>query len=154
MNLFSPILRLFNSRSLSNPDTGYQIGALERTTTESGVTVSDERALKVSAVWACVQLISNSVASMPISVFRDTDSGRSPLNSKHYLTDLLHKRPNQYMKPRDFRLAMTVQMALWNNAYAEIGYSGDQANVYNPASPWSNGPTYRQRWSVNLSLSH
>jgi phage portal protein BeeE len=89
MNLFSPILRLFNSRSLSNPDTGYQIGALERTTTESGVTVSDERALKVSAVWACVQLISNSVASMPISVFRDTDSGRSPLNSKHYLTDLL-----------------------------------------------------------------
>jgi HK97 family phage portal protein len=140
MNLFSPILRLFNSRSLSNPDTGYQIGALERTTTESGVTVSDERALKVSAVWACVQLISNSVASMPISVFRDTDSGRSPLNSKHYLTDLLHKRPNQYMKPRDFRLAMTVQMALWNNAYAEIGYSGDRPTSITPLRPGRMAP--------------
>jgi phage portal protein BeeE len=119
MNLFSPILRLFNSRSLSNPDRGYQIGAMERTTTDAGISVSDERALKVSAVWACVQLISNSVASMPLLVFRESDTGREPMKSKHFLTDLLHKKPNTYMKPRDFRLAMTVQMALWNNAYAE-----------------------------------
>jgi HK97 family phage portal protein len=140
MNLFSPILRLFNSRSLSNPDRGYQIGAMERTTTDAGISVSDERALKVSAVWACVQLISNSVASMPLLVFRESDTGREPMKSKHFLTDLLHKKPNTYMKPRDFRLAMTVQMALWNNAYAEIVWSGDRPVSLMPLRPGRMAP--------------
>ena len=140
MNLFSPILRLFNSRSLSNPDTGYQIGAVERTTTDAGVSVSDERALKVSAVWACVQLISNSVASMPLKVFRETEDGREPLKSRHFLTDLIHYRPNAYMKPRDFRLAMTVQMALWNNAYAEIVWNGERPAALMPLRPGRMAP--------------
>lgn len=140
MNLFSPILRLFNSRSLSNPDRGYQIGAVERTTTDAGVSVSDERALKVSAAWACVQLISNSVASMPLLVFSETETGREPLKSRHFLTDLLHIKPNAYMKPRDFRLAMTVQMAIWHNAYAEIVWNGDRPVALMPLRPGRMAP--------------
>ena len=104
------MLRLFNSPGLSNPDHGYQLGAIEKTSTESGISVTDERALKVSAVWACVQLIATSVAGMPVSVFRDKEDGREPLKSRHYLTDILHIKPNQYMKPRDFRIAMTVRI--------------------------------------------
>ena len=127
--------RLFNNPGLSNPDQGYQLGAIEKTSTDSGMRVTDERALKVSAVWACVQLISTSVAGMPISIFRDKESGREPLKSRHYLTDILHIRPNRYMKPRDFKLAMTVQMALWNNAYAEILRSGDRIVGLVPLRP-------------------
>ena len=119
MSLFTPIFRLFRMGTLSNPDKGYQTGGTSKINTEAGIAVSDERALKISAVWACVQLISNSVAGLPIQVFRETADGREPLKSRHYLTDILHKRPNAWMKPRDFRLAMTAQMALWNNAYAE-----------------------------------
>ena len=129
------MLRLFNSPGLSNPDHGYQLGAIEKTSTESGISVTDERALKVSAVWACVQLIATSVAGMPVSVFRDKEDGREPLKSRHYLTDILHIKPNQYMKPRDFRIAMTVQMALWNNAYAEILRSGDRIVGLVPLRP-------------------
>lgn len=129
------MLRLFNNPGLSNPDHGYQLGGIEKTSTETGISVTDERALKVSAVWACVQLIANSVSGMPISVFRETESGREPLKSRHPLTDILHIRPNQYMKPRDFRLAMTVQMALWNNAYAEILRSGDRIVGLVPLRP-------------------
>lgn len=135
MNLFTPILRLFGIGNLSNPDKGYQSGAIHKTSTEAGVSVSDERALKISAVWACVQLISNSVAGLPIKVFRETENGRDPLRSRHFLTDLLHKRPNNFMKPRDFRLAMTTQMALWNNAYAEIVWSGDRPVALMPLRP-------------------
>lgn len=140
MNLFSPILRLFNTRSLSNQDTGYQVGAFDSISTDAGVSVSDERALKVSPVWACVQLIANSVASMPLKVFRESETGRESLKSKHFLTDLLHKQPNQYMKPRDFRLAMTVQMALWNNAYAEIVWNGDRPVALMPLRPGRMAP--------------
>jgi len=133
--IWNTIARLFNKPGVSNPDRGYQLGAYEKTSTDSGVTVTDERALKVSAVWACVQLIATSVAGMPISVFRETKDGREPLKSRHYLTDILHGQPNQYMKPRDFRMAMNVQMALWNNAYAEIIRAGDRIAGLMPLRP-------------------
>lgn len=126
MNLFAPIRRLFSKGAISNPDTGYQAGSVESTSTRAGISVTDENALKISAAWACVQLITNTVAGMPLSVFRDTDDGRIPLKSRHFLTDLFHIRPNLWMKPRDFRLAMTAQMALFNNAYAEKQFSGDR----------------------------
>lgn len=135
MAIWNSIVRLFNSPGLSNPDEGYQLGAIEKTSTESGISVTDERSLKVSAVWACVQLISTSVTGMPISVFRETKDGREPLKSRHYLTDILNIRPNMYMKPRDFRMAMNVQMCLWNNAYAEIIRSGDRIAGLMPLRP-------------------
>lgn len=140
MSLFSPILRLFGVGTLSNPDTGYQIGAIQRTSTSSGTSVTDERSLKISAVWACVQLIANSVASLPLKVFRETEDGRQPLKSRHYLTDLLHYAPNAVMKPRDFRLAMTTQMAIWNNAYCEIIRSGDRPVALMPLRPGRMAP--------------
>lgn len=135
MPMWTSFRRLFGSGGVSNPDHGYQLGALERTSTSAGISVTDERALKVSAVWACVQLIANSVAGLPLNVFRDKEDGREPLKSRHFLTDLLHKQPNSLMKPRDFRLAMTVQMALWNNAYAEKTFSGDRIVSLVPLRP-------------------
>lgn len=135
MNLFSPILSLFNKGPLSNPDHGYQVGAIERTSTSSGNSVTDERALKISAVWACVQLISNSVSGIPLGFYKKTDDGREELTRKNPLTDLLHKSPNALMKPRDFRMAMTCQMCLWNNAYAEIVWSGNRPVALMPLRP-------------------
>ena len=133
--IWNTIARLFNKPGVSNPDRGYQLGAFEKTSTDAGVTVTDERALKVSAVWACVQLIATSVAGMPINVFRDTPGGRKPLEGRHYLTDILHIEPNRYMKPRAFRMALNVQMALWNNAYAEIVRSGNRIVGLMPLRP-------------------
>ncbi len=135
MAIWTSFRRLFGSGGISNPDHGYQLGALEKTYTDSGISVTDERALKVSAVWACVQLISNSVAGLPLNIFREREDGREPLRSKHYLTDLFHIQPNAMMKPRDFRLAMTAQMALWNNAYAEKVYSGGRVIALMPLRP-------------------
>lgn len=135
MAIWTSFRRLFGSGGVSNPDHGYQLGAIEKTYTEAGISVTDERALKVSAVWACTQLIANSVAGLPLNVFRETESGRVPLKQRHFLTDLLYVAPNSLMKPRDFRLAMTVQMALWNNAYAEIVRVGDRPVALMPLRP-------------------
>lgn len=135
MNFFSPILRLFNMGGLSNQDTGYQSSGGSTTSTASGTSVTDERALKVSAVWACTQLIANSVAGLPISIFDDTETGRKPINRRHFLKDLLLSSPNKYMKPRDFRTAMTVQMALWCNAYAEIVWLNERPVALMPLRP-------------------
>lgn len=135
MRWYYPILRLFRLGSLSNPDEGYQLSSHPTTTTSAGVSVTDERALKVSAVWACVQLIANSVASLPLGFYTRDGEDREPLERRHYLTDIFNVRPNPYMKPRDFRLAMTVQMAMWHNAYAEIVFSGERPVALMPLRP-------------------
>lgn len=119
MNLFSPLLRLFGLGAISNNDEGYQTGTASGTSTDAGISVSDERALQVSSVWACVQYIVNSVCSLPLGLYEKTADGRQELKG-HYLNDLLHTSPNALMKPRDFRKAMTTQMVMWSNAYAEI----------------------------------
>jgi phage portal protein BeeE len=105
MNFFSPILRLFNmGGGLSNQDTGYQSSGGSTISTASGTSVTDERALKVSAVWACVQLIANSVSGLPISIYNDTEKGRKPIDRRHFLKDLLLYSPNQVHETARFSL--------------------------------------------------
>ncbi len=134
MNLFSPILKYFGLGSLSNSEEGAQNSGITGNHTDSGISVSDDRAMQVSAVWACVQYITNSVASLPIDFYRKKTDGRK-LIEDHYLNDLFHVSPNANMKPRDFRKAMTMQLVLWSNAYAEIFWSGERPIAIVPLRP-------------------
>ena len=134
MNLFSPILRYFGIGDISNKDNGQQVGGRSGISTDSGISVSDDRAMQVSAVWACVQYITNSVCSLPLDFYRRTEDGRTPLKN-HALNDLFHISPNANMKPRDFRKAMTMQLVLWSNAYAEIFWSGERPISIIPLRP-------------------
>lgn len=134
MNLFSRALALFGLGGISNPDEGQQVGTSGGSSTDAGISVSDERAMKVSAVWACVQYITNSVCSLPINFYEKTADGREELG-RHYLNDLFHDSPNALMKPRDFRKAMTLQLCMWSNAYAEIFWSGNRPIGIVPLRP-------------------
>lgn len=125
MNPFSPILRLFGVGGLSNKDQGPQVGSTGGVGTDAGISVNDEKAMRLSAVWACTQYIVNSVCSLPLGFYRVTDGGRKELPMDHDLRMLFHRSPNGVMKPRDFRKALTMQMVLWSNAYAEIVWSAD-----------------------------
>lgn len=134
MNLFSPLMRLFGIGTLSNADEGPQVGTSRGTNTQAGISVTDEQAMRVSAVWACVNYIANSVCSLPIKFYQQRGPSRDLLG-QHYLGDLFHKSPNSTMKPRDFRKAMTTQMILWSNAYAEIQWLGERAVSLTPLRP-------------------
>ena len=72
-------LTLFGNGSLSNTEEGPQKGTSGGIGTDSGIAVSDERSLKVSAVWACVQYITNSVCSLPLDFYEKTLDGRKEL---------------------------------------------------------------------------
>lgn len=152
MNLFSPILRLFGVGGLSNTDTGAQYASSADVSTDAGISVTDERALKVSAVWSCVQLISNSVASLPLKFYEQGQDGRQEVTT-HFLVDLFHKSPNALMKPRDFRLAMTMQMALWNNAYAKVDWSGNRPVSITPLKPGRVQPVITDKGDLTYHYS-
>lgn len=126
MNLFSPLLSLFGFGALNNPEKGAQYASKNGTSTDAGISVNDERAMQVSAVWACTQYITNSICSLPLEFYRRSENGERAELKNHALIDLFNTSPNSLMKPRDFRKAMTFQMCMWSNAYAEIVWSGNR----------------------------
>jgi len=111
--------RLFGDGGLTNPIEGFQASGKDTRSTTAGVSLTDEKAMALSAVWSCVRLISETVASLPLNVYERTDDGRQAAES-HYLHMLLREAPNSLMNPLEFREALTMQVALWGNGYAEI----------------------------------
>lgn len=86
--------------------------------TSSSVPVSEDTALQISAVWACVRLLAETVASMPINVYRKTNNGRE-LVPDHWILDLFHK-PNRYQTKVEFFETLMLNLALHGNSYARI----------------------------------
>lgn len=122
MNIFK---RVWSSiwGDLTNPEEGAQATGPATYSTDSDIVVTDEAAMKISAVWACTQIITDSLSSIPLNWYRVNGAGdQKPLEAMHPIARLFRGRPNAHMKQRDFRRAMTFQLALWNNAYAKIDY--------------------------------
>jgi len=97
--------------------------------TASGMTVTPASALSVSTVWACVRVIAESVAVLPLVVYQRLDPRGKEKAPAHPLYRVLHERPNRWQTPFEFKEMMTAHTVLRGNAYAEI-ISTDQ----NPAA--------------------
>ena len=89
MSFYTSVLRFFGVGQLANPESGAQQSGPATRSTESGIVVSDERALQVAAVWSCVRLIAETVASLPLGFFRTVDDDRVSLERSHPLVELL-----------------------------------------------------------------
>jgi len=113
--------------------------------TPSGVDVTEENSLQVSTVYACVDILSNTVASLPLFVYkRKTGRGRDKA-SDHYIYRLLHDTPNQYMNSFDFRKLRMAHKVLWGNSYAEIEFDRSNRPVALwPIPPWRCQPKLEQ----------
>lgn len=85
-------------------------------TTVANETVTAELSLKLSAVWACVRLRSQTIASMPLHLLDENHD----VAKDHPLHRILHTEPNADMVASEFWGAMVASVDLWGNAYAEI----------------------------------
>lgn len=92
---------------------------------EAATPVSFETAMQLSAVWACVKLLSETVASMPLEVYRLTPSGRVPA-PRHWLTQLLGGKVNRYQTRVEFLETVVLNLVTHGNAYCLIQRVGDQ----------------------------
>lgn len=90
----------------------------------SGKTVTPRTSLKLAAVWACVRVIANAIARMPLVTYERTDRGRERAKG-HPLYRLLKVRPNPDMSAFTFRNTLIANTLLWGNGYAEIVRHGD-----------------------------
>jgi HK97 family phage portal protein len=110
--------------SLRDPDAAIFDALTLGTTTASGISVSADKAMQLSAVSACVRLIAESIASLPLDVYtREPDGGRKRAVG-HPTHQLLHAEPNPLMTSFVFREMLAAQVLLKGNAYAPIIRNG------------------------------
>jgi HK97 family phage portal protein len=86
----------------------------------AGVRVDADTARKISAVYACVSLISETIGSLPLVMYRNLDNDGRARARNHPLYTLLHDQPNSWQTAAEFREMMTGHLLLRGNAYAEI----------------------------------
>jgi len=98
--------------------------------------VTPNSAEGLSAVAACVSAISETIASLPLQLYRRTaDDGRDTAKD-HSLYKVLHDSPNEIQTALEFREQMTAAMLLRGNAYARIIRGSDgQVRQLLPLSP-------------------
>lgn len=105
--------------TLARPDDDL-LAALGAGPVSSGVSVTPDSAMRLSAVSACVRLIAESIASLPLHVYRrGPDDGRTRDNTTAAYR-LLHDAPNAIMTSFTWRETMVAQVLLHGNAYAII----------------------------------
>lgn len=87
--------------------------------TSSGKTVNERTAMQTTAVYACVRILAETIASLPLHTYKYTASGKEKA-AAHQLYYLLHDEPNPEMTSFVFRETMMSHLLLWGNAYAQI----------------------------------
>lgn len=87
----------------------------------SGEQVTVDSALGVPAVYACVNILSNSIAKLPFQTFKRTQTGRTR-DKKHEVAKLLETRPNPFQGPFKFKHLCEVHRNLWGNTYININW--------------------------------
>ena len=92
--------------------------------TTSGKPVNERSAMQMTAVYACVRILAEAVAGLPLHLYRYKADGGKEKATDHPLYLLLHDEPNPEMSSFVFRETLMTHLLLWGNAYAQIIHNG------------------------------
>ena len=97
-------------------------------TSGAGKSVTAQSAIQLSTVYACVRVISETIASLPLGVYESTDAGNRKA-TEHPLYRLLHDEPNSEMTSFVLREVMLAHLLIYGNSYCQIIRSGKNGIV-------------------------
>ena len=103
--------------------------------TASGAAVTPHSAMQVSAVYACVRVISGAVANLPLHIKRRVNDQVREDATESELWRVLRRKPNGWQTPSQFRRQMQAQILLRGNAYALIAWSRGRVVALVPLDP-------------------
>lgn len=109
---------------------GMQSASPGRYDTPSAVNVTADTAMQLSAVFACVRLITESIGSLPINFYKKADNGVLTPYPDHHLARLFRGKPNKWQTRQEFIETMTYQYVLQGNNYAVKQYN-DRGEIIN-----------------------
>ena len=92
---------------------------------DSGERVDEKSAMQIATVYACVRLLAETVAGLPLHLYRSKGGGSAKERATdHPLYKLLYRQPNPEMTSFSFREVMMTHLLLWGNCYAQIVRDG------------------------------
>ncbi len=92
--------------------------------TSSGKTVTERSAMQMTAVYACVRILSEAIAGLPLHLYRYKPDGGKEKAIDHPLYLILHDEPNPEMSSFVFRETLMTHLLLFGNAYAQVIRNG------------------------------
>lgn len=118
MKFFS---KLFSRRSgIADPQKWLIDYFTGGTKSAAGINVTPDTALQASAVYACVRVLAETIASLPLHVYRRLEGSKGKEKApEHYLYPVLHEIANPEMTSFELRETMVGHLCLRGNAYAE-----------------------------------
>ena len=138
--------KLFRSRDKPRNETE---GARFRSyfgMTNSGKIVNARTAMQLSAVYACIRVLSESVAQLPLQLYT-TEDGKRAKATDHALYSLLYAEPNPEMSSFNWREAMMMNLLVFGNGYSQIIRNGKGEPI--DLLPWGHG-----QWLINRVLEN
>lgn len=79
-----------------------------------------ETALRVTAIYACVRFLAETVAAMPMHLYRSLPDGDRELASDHPLFKTLCNQPNAWQSYYEYMEQLVHHVALWGNSFSLI----------------------------------
>lgn len=90
----------------------------------SGKPVNERSAMQMTAVYACVRILAESIASLPLHLYEQNELGNKEKAKSHPLYFIVHDEPNSEMTSFIFRETLMTHLLLWGNAYAQVIRNG------------------------------
>ncbi|HDU2640809.1 TPA: phage portal protein [Yersinia enterocolitica] len=104
-------------------------------TSSSGKVVTEDKVIQLAAAWACVRLISESVSTLPLKLYKRMPDGSRGTATDHPLYPVLCRSPNSEMTPSRFMLMLVASICLRGNAFIEKRMIGDRVVSLIPLLP-------------------
>lgn len=102
---------------------GYQQSKPMTSIVEDVTPATINNILQIPSIFQCVDLIANTMATLPCDVLEETEDGRRVLDKKCNLYFLLNKSPNKHMTPFTFFQTLTLNYLIHGNGFAKIQYA-------------------------------
>ncbi len=122
MNLMSKLITRARDKP-QNRTSGSSYSFLFGGTT-SGKAVNERSSMQMTAVYACVRILAEAIASLPLHIYEYGEDNNKIKATDHPLYNLLHDEPNEEMTSFVFRETLMSHLLLWGNAYAQIIRNG------------------------------
>ncbi|MDH0116763.1 phage portal protein [Rhizobium pusense] len=134
--------------SIENTDGWYASGM-----GDAGEPVTDSSVLSISSAWACINLLSGTIASLPLMVYRRDAEGVREVYRDHPLYRLLHDSPNYDQTAVDFWEFIAASIEMRGNAYARIERNSRGIASLMPVNPALMGVRRLQNGSIEYRWS-
>ena len=119
MRYFSRMFHFWWGNS-TNQHKGLQQNSPSASAHEDSPEIGIDSALQVSTVWACVTLLVENIASLPLVVYKVEKDGQRTVDRSLSLYKILHDSPNNRQSCLEFWECMMLNFVLRGNAYAHV----------------------------------